>query len=324
MNSLSLGRITRVAISALLIAGLAASPVAAKKPGTGGGGGGGGDTGGGGAGGVSAPTNLRVTGVTGYSVSLAWDASTTTSVYYYYVSWSGYNYATVQAPQTSIVIRSGINPNLSFTFTVKAVSTTGSSSAVSNSVTVTTPADTTPPTKPAITVTDRRPTSIALAWSSTDDGPYIWYSLYVNGQLRFSGSTQTSTFVPGLQPETTYNFVIVAKDKAGFTTTSDTVPATTLARDLSDTTPPSVPNLSSNLWMPDGETWLQWTASTDNTTPQKYILYRIFINGVQDNAGFGLSDIVYGPPMSTNTYSVTATDENGNESAPATIVIDNF
>src|SRR5687768_5323363 len=101
-----------MAIAVLLVV-LVAAPAAIAAPNKGGGGGGTGGGGTGGGGGVSAPTNLRVTGLTSYSVSLAWDASTTTSVYYYYVSWSGYKYATVQAPQTSIVIRSGINPDLS-------------------------------------------------------------------------------------------------------------------------------------------------------------------------------------------------------------------
>jgi hypothetical protein len=77
--------------------------------------------------------------------------------------------------------------------------------------------------------------------------------------------------------------------------------------------------------MPDGETWLAWTASTDNTTPQRYIQYQLFVNGVLDNWGIGFTnDIVYGEPMSTNVYSVVAIDENGNASGPATLSIDNF
>jgi hypothetical protein len=316
------GQSIAVALAMLIVALVATPTAAAPKKG---GGSGGGGTGGGGTGGVSAPTNLRVTGLTSYSVSLAWDASSTTSVYYYYVSYSGYYYATVNAPQTSIVIRSGINPGLSYTFTVKAVSTTGSSSAASNSVTAVTPADTTAPSKPAITVTDQRPTSIALSWSSTDDGPNVWYGLYVDGQLRFSGSTRTSTIVWPLQPQTTHSFVVTARDHAGLTSTSDTLTASTTARDSSDTTPPATPSIWATLWAADGETWLSWTASTDNTTPQRYVQYRLYVNGVLDNWGLGFTnDIVYGEPMSQNVYSVEAIDENGNVSARSSITIDNF
>jgi len=298
---------------AVLIVALVAAPTAAAPK-----------KGGGGGGSSGAPANLRVTGVTAYSVSLAWDAAGTNTSYYY-IAYPSNNYLAVAAPQTTATVRSGIRPGFAYTFTVKAVTTTGQSSATSNSVTATTPLDTTPPTKPALSVTDVRPTSIALAWSSTDDGPDIWFSLYVDGQLRFSGSRQTSAIVWPLQSQSSHSFVLVARDHAGLTASSDSISATTAAKDLSDTAPPTVPGIFSTLWMPDGETWLSWTASTDNTTPQRYIQYRLYVNGVLDNWGLGFtSDIVYGEPMAQNVYSVEAIDENDNVSQRSSITIDNF
>jgi hypothetical protein len=74
-----------------------------------------------------------------------------------------------------------------------------------------------------------------------------------------------------------------------------------------------------------GETWLIWNASTDNATAQSMIEYRVFINGVYDSSLVGYTrTVVYGTPFSRNTYTVIAVDASGNQSAPATIEVDNF
>jgi hypothetical protein len=74
----------------------------------------------------------------------------------------------------------------------------------------------------------------------------------------------------------------------------------------------------------DGETWLVWPKSTDDVTPQDLIVYCMYINGVPDGCQRDFTRaIMYGTPMSRNTYTITATDRSGNTSE-STIEVDNF
>jgi chitinase len=129
-------------------------------------------------------------------------------------------------------------------------------------------------------------------------------------------------------PETTYIFTVQARDFGGnVSALSDPVTVTTEARDSTDTTPPTTPgNLRTNgMQFGDGETWLTWDQSTDAVTAQSLIEYRVFVNGTYDHSTVGRGNtVLYGNPFSQNTYTVIAVDESGNESTPATIVVDNF
>ncbi len=74
------------------------------------------------------------------------------------------------------------------------------------------------------------------------------------------------------------------------------------------------------MYWADGETWLFWDKSTDDTTAQSVIEYRVLLNGVFDHSIVGFNrTILYGNPNSWNTYTVIAVDASGNESAPASI-----
>lgn len=275
------------------------------------------------------PTNLRVTAMTPYSVSLAWDASTDKSgIASYTICCANTNSATVSGSTTSFTFTAGIESSRQFTFFVVAKDNAGNWSKNSNTVTVTTPPDTTPPTKPTVAVTDVGPTHVSLAWSSVDDGPNVWFSVDVDGTRILNGDRRTSATFSQFEPETTHTFVVRAGDFAGhISPPSDPVTVTTEPRPTDDTAPPTAPgNLRTNgMAFPDGETWLFWDQSTDDQTPQSIIEYRIFLNGVYDHSvvGYG-STILYGTPFSQNTYTVIAVDEAANQSAPATIVVDNF
>lgn len=101
---------------------------------------------------------------------------------------------------------------------------------------------------------------------------------------------------------------------------------TTEPRDTADTTPPTMPgNLTTNgVHFSDGETWLSWNHSTDDTTAQSVIEYRVFLNDVYDHSVPGYNrTVLYGTPMSWNKYSVIAVDASGNNSEAATILVDN-
>ena len=271
------------------------------------------------------PTNLRVTGMTAYSVSLAWNPSTDNSgSVTYTICCANVSSETFPGPASSRVYRAGLEAGRTFTLRISARDAAGNVSGYSNTVTFTLPRDTTPPTKPIVTVTDVGPTHVSLSWSSTEDGPNVWFTVFMNGSAVQQGVKDTSgTFGP-LSPETTYTFTVRANDFGGnVSPLSDPVTVTTEASSTNDTTPPTTPgNLTDNgMSFQDGETWLFWEQSTDNVDPQAVIRYDVYVNGVFDHSLMGHgSTVVYGNPGVENTYQVIAVDSAGNQSAPATLI----
>ena len=270
------------------------------------------------------PTNLQVTGMTPYSVSLAWNPSTDNSgSVTYIICCANVSSETFPGPASSHVYRAGLEAGRSFTLRIVARDAAGNYSKYSNSVTFTLPRDTTPPAKPNVSVTDVGPTHVSLAWSSVEDGPNVWFNVYMNGSPVRQGVRDTSgTFGP-LQPETNYTFTVQARDFGGnVSPMSDPVTVTTEATDTNDTTPPTTPaNFTDNgMSFGDGETWLFWEQSTDNVDPQSVIRYDVYVNGVFDHSLMGFNrTVVYGNPGVFNTYQVVAVDSAGNQSAPATL-----
>ena len=270
------------------------------------------------------PKDLRVTGMTSYSVSLAWTPSTDNSgSVTYTICCANTSSETFPGPASSRVYRTGLEAGRSFTLFIVAKDAAGNYSKQSNAVTFTLPRDTIPPAKPAVTVTDVGPTHVSLAWSSVDDGPGIWITVFINGNPVRSGVRDTSgTFGP-LEPETTYTFTVRASDFGGnVSPLSDPASVTTEARDTTDIVPPTTPgNLTDNgMSFQDGETWLFWQQSTDNVDPQSVIRYDVYVNGVLDHSLLGYTQtVVYGNAGVENTYHVIAVDAAGTESAPATL-----
>ena len=121
--------------------------------------------------------------------------------------------------------------------------------------------------------------------------------------------------VDGLAPQTTHTFRVAARDfSQNVSPPSNTVTATTAAVDPNDTTAPTAPgNLGTGgMVFQDGETWLSWIASTDDTTPASRIGYRVIVNGVLDHALLGETrTILYVPVGMTSRIDVVAVDEAG-------------
>jgi chitinase len=270
------------------------------------------------------PTNLRVTGMTPYSVSLAWNPSTDNSgSVIYTICCANVSSETFPGPASSRVYRAGLEAGRTFTLRISARDPSGNFSGYSNSVTFTLPPDVTPPTKPVVTVTDVGSTHVSLSWSSTEDGPNVWFTVFRDGAPVMQGTRDTSANFGLLEPETTYVFTVQARDFGGNNSPlSDPLSVTTDPVDTSDTTPPTTPgNLRDNgMSFEDGETWLFWDQSTDNVTPQPFIRYDVYVNGVFDHSLTGHGNtVVYGNPGVLNTYQVIAVDASGNQSAPASL-----
>ena len=271
----------------------------------------------------STPTNLRVTNRTSFSVSLAWNPSTDDSgSFSYRVRHSGGFEATVPGTQTNFTVASNLEAGHTYSFYVFAIDAAGNRSGNSNTVSVTLPRDTIPPTAPVVSVTDVGPTHVSLSWSSTDDGPFVFYTIFKNGTRVIQGTSSTSGNVYLLEPETTYTFTAQARDNGiNWSPISEPVTVTTRPRNPNDTTPPATPtNLQASVF-DNGETHLTWNQSTDDFDPQTMIRYDTYLNGVLVNSTVGQSRTIFYGVDGSNTISVIAVDTAGNQSAPVTITI---
>jgi hypothetical protein len=171
------------------------------------------------------------------------------------------------------------------------------------------------------------PTEVSLEWTaSTDDGPYLFYQVFVNGSPNVDAGQNRFAVVEGLTPETTYEITVRARDLYGppnVSGPSNAVTVTTAAVSATDTEPPSSPTNLYGWDVGDGarEINLFWTESVDNQTPQASIVYEVYMNGVLDHTTSGDRTILYANQAGENTFTVIAVDDAGNRSAPANITI---
>jgi len=272
------------------------------------------------------PTNLHVTGVTAYSVSLAWNPSSDNSGQVrYHICCADVNSQWVEGPASAAVYNAGIRPSRSFTLRIYAVDPAGNYSHPSNDVTFTTPADTTPPTTPLVSVTGAGPTHLALHFSSEDEGP-VWYTTFLNGSPVINASASDSVVIPLLEPETSYTVAVRARDFANNqSATSEPVTATTPAPNPDDVTPPTTPSLVGGP-VDTCEVSLDWTESTDDFDPQFVIEYEVYVNGEIDHSlalRFTRTS-VYATRDGVNTFAVAAVDSAGNRSELSNELSDTF
>src|SRR5215207_1684447 len=274
--------------------------------------------------------NLRSTGNTSWSVSLAWDAATGAASYRVRDNWG--REITVPGTQTSVTWKyphPPLNPGATYSFSAYAVDAAGNKAASSNTVTVKLPQDTQAPTVPTFSVTSVGTRHISLAWSSTDDSPWISYIMTRDGVRISSGwiSATSRTFTL-LQPATTYTFTAQARDYfenvAGGNVSAVSAPltVTTKANDGSDVTAPTQPSpVFVDLYDGDIEIQVSWGASTDNVTPGNVIIYEMYVNGVHENSAIGTTQTTGYGVRGDNVITVIAIDEAGNRSIAGTTTI---
>jgi chitodextrinase len=276
---------------------------------------------------VSAPKNLRVTGVTDWTVALIWDAPRGKTPSSYVIQSSTGHSMTVAGSQTTATFSSGFNYNRTYSFRVFALSSSGGWSGASNTATATLLKDTTPAATPVVSSTGSGPTHVDLAWSYADNDPSPRFDIYVNGQLWHGQVAGRSKRIVFLSPGTAYTFRVRARDSAGnWSELSDPFAVTTPAADPNDHEPPTTPP---GFWggVIDGatEAMVFWGNSVDNVTPQQHIRYYLYLNGVFDGATvdpYPHQFTMYLTLGIVNTIEVYAFDEAGNRSAPATMTID--
>ena len=267
------------------------------------------------------PANLRVTALTPHDLTLAWDRSTDNSgtfSYKVFASW-GSTYTVPQTQTTFTVL--DVVPANTYSFYVYAVDGSGNISQRSNTLTVTTPPDTTPPSSPVVSLVGVNPTEVSLRWTaSTDDGLHIRYQVFVNGS---PSGVETlnglAAVLHGLTPETTYEITVQARDEYGGNAAapSNVLTVTTPAVSATDTEPPSAPGCCWGGDVGGLELNIFWGHSFDNQTAQASIVYEIYLNGVLDHATTGTRAVVYVTQTGDNTITLIAVDGAGNRSAPS-------
>jgi len=175
------------------------------------------------------PGTLSSPAKTSTSITLSWGASTDSGgsgLAGYNIYRNGSTTPTHQTTGTSTTFTdTGLSPNTTYTYVVRARDGAGNLSNPSNQVSVTTdtsPTDTTPPTTPGtLSSPAKTSTSITLSWgASTDSGGsgLAGYNIYRNGSTtptHQTAGTSTTFTDTGLSPNTTYTYVVRARDGAG-------------------------------------------------------------------------------------------------------------
>ena len=260
--------------------------------------------------GTSAPTvpaNLAAGTITSSSVSLSWTASSSSA------GVAGYNVfrngAKVGASTTASYTDTGLSASTSYSYAVEAYDSSGDTSAMSASVTITT-LTAQPPTVPAnLTATAINYTSVTLSWTaSTSSAGVAGYNILRNG-TKVGTSTSTSYTDAGLSPSTSYSYTVSAYDASGDTSgASAALGVTTLAVPA-----PTAPSSLSAGSISANSIVLSWTASS---SPVGVSGYNVFRDGTQVGTSSKISYTDTGLSASTSySYTVSAYDAYGDTSA---------
>ncbi len=191
----------------------------------------------------SVPGTPVASAVTSSGLTLTWAASTDTGG----SGLAGYEITQSQPGSDALVLRTattntlavtGLLPERTYQFTVRALDGAGNRSASSAAVSVTTPAgpapDTTAPTAPGTPVASAvTATGLTLSWAaSTDNVGVTGYRVYREAgatDALVGSPTGTTLAVTGLTASTAYQFYVVAVDAAGNTSAASAPVAVTTA-----------------------------------------------------------------------------------------------
>jgi chitodextrinase len=260
------------------------------------------------------PTNVSAQAVSISQINLTWSVSTDN------VGVTGYNIyrngSKVGASTAANFQDKGLDVNATYTYRITALDAKNNESEKSSEVSAKTNSDTEKPTVPSnLTVAAASMTAVNLSWSaSTDNIGVTGYMIYRNG-AQVGISTTTTYQDTGLTKSTPYSYTVLSYDAAG---NQSAQTASVSATTPGDTQVPTVPGGLSGTANSMTQITLTWNASTDNIGVSGYRLYR---NGtkIKDLAETAYQDT--GLTAGTAyTYTVSAYDADGNESAQSSPV----
>jgi chitodextrinase len=261
------------------------------------------------------PGTLTATAVSSTRVDLSWGASTDNAgVTGYEIFRNGSLHTTVGAVTSySDTIAS---PSTSYTYQVRAKDAAGNLSGFSNTATVTTPSgDTEPPNTPgllaAVAVSSNR---VELTWTAaTDNEAVAGYEIFRDGLLLASVEPSTTYSDTTVEPLTTYEYRVRARDAAGnHSGFSNAATATTPPAPL-DNEPPTTPGTLTATAVSSTRVDLSWGASSDNVGVTGYEIFRNGSLHTSVGAVTSYSDTTVSP-FTTYSYQVRAKDAAGNHS----------
>jgi chitodextrinase len=162
----------------------------------------------------STPTGLAANSPNGGKVNLTWNASTdNVAVAGYRVYRNGSLHASVTGATS--YTDSTVSPSTTYNYTVSAYDSSVNESPQSTGVSITTAADTTPPTAPqGLSATFVSTTEVRLTWSpSSDEFGIANYRIFRNG-IQIATSIMPSYNDTTVQSNTTYTYTVDAVDNA--------------------------------------------------------------------------------------------------------------
>jgi chitodextrinase len=273
----------------------------------------------------SKPANLRLTGTTTTTLSIAWDAAKDNSgkLSYEMHVWQDPRVPILPQTQTSFTWTE-LRPGVQYYVYVVAVDAAGNKS-FSDQLIVQMPRDTIAPTAPAnLRVDSVSASQVALSWDpATDESAVASYAVFTASGQMVEWAAGTSQKVIGLPPDTTFTFYVKARDYGGnVSPASGTVTATTLPS--SDTTAPTAPTLFVSA-TDNCEVLAEWSASSDDQSEPAEIRYLLFVDDDPNptEAVMGITKTVaYGSTTGPNTFVLKAVDAAGNVSVSNPVTLD--
>ncbi|WP_018759162.1 PQQ-dependent sugar dehydrogenase [Paenibacillus terrigena] len=163
------------------------------------------------------PTNLQANRVTDTTANISWTASLDDVGVKGYDLYKDYVLTQANVKDTTYTF-TGLTPDTTYQFTVKAKDAAGNISNASSPLTVktTNQTDTQAPTAPTGLVSpSKTSSSVNLTWTASTDNVGVYaYDIYKSGTL--AGSTSATSFnVTELTANTSYTFTVKARDLAG-------------------------------------------------------------------------------------------------------------
>ena len=179
--------------------------------------------------------------------------------------------------------------------------------------------DTSAPTAPSsLTSSEVQANQLQLNWAASSDNVAVSrYQIY-RDSTAISSTTNTYYIDTGLQPDTEYQYYIVARDAAQNTSNQSSSLRVTTVASPPDQEAPTVPTGLQVTNINSTEVTLAWQAATDNVATTGYRIYR-------DGLVVGTTAVLFFTdtelqPVQTYQYTLEAYDAEGNSSAASTSV----
>ncbi|CAH1202544.1 hypothetical protein PAECIP111893_01827 [Paenibacillus plantiphilus] len=261
----------------------------------------------------SVPTGIQINSYTTDSISLTWKASTDNTVVAGYDIYRDGVLAGSSLLPTYVVV--GLQPNVTYTFTIKAKDAVGHSSAFSEPFTAHIIPDTEAPSIPNELEADvRGEREVTLRWQpATDNVGVVSYTILRNNEEVGTSSIETFTDVD-LQSGTAYTYTVQAKDMAGnLSPVSPGVTVSTRGDAVADQEAPSIPQSLAVENRTESSLDLVWLPSTDNVSVSSYEIYDgTTLLGTSATNRFTFNQI---DAETAYSFTVRAQDAAGNWSA---------